>query len=395
MKIATLLTRSLHFACLQAALGGLLAAGVAWSALGAARPGFGPRLPRFATAPSEVRSLHAEPLVVSDEQLSAVLQKLRPRLNTPQPKINYVDHALRFWGLNDSPADDGCFSGEELRKLLTDDSRFTAAWGPKTRPLLRVRDGGVAIRTQQGNATASHVDHTLATLAEVGTPLDFPLVSRQGESNVGELLRQAVRTLDVNQPEYEWTVLAVALYAVDGKPWVAADGDRVDFDRLARRLMRQQYVQGVCFGNHRLYTLAALLQLNEQKPLLSSETRAEIVRHLTEATQRLVRSQAPAGHWDGGWSNPDAPARERAKESDLDDTARRLLATGHALEWWAIAPSEVQPPRETVVRAGQWLVAQVDRLDDEAIMKNYTFLTHVGRALCLWRGRTTGGASEL
>ncbi|HND52278.1 MAG TPA: hypothetical protein PLV92_07770, partial [Pirellulaceae bacterium] len=145
MRFVAFLTRSMPFAGLQIALACLLAAGVAWSAVGAARSGAGQRMPRFASSPSSVRSLQAEPLVVSDEQLDAVVHKLRPRLKTPQPKVNYVDHALRFWGLTETAADDGCFSGEELRLLLTDDSRFVAAWGPRTRPLLRIRDGGVAV----------------------------------------------------------------------------------------------------------------------------------------------------------------------------------------------------------------------------------------------------------
>jgi hypothetical protein len=55
-----------------------------------------PRLPRFDTEPIHIGPLHDNPLLVTDDQLTAVLKKLEPRLRHSQPKINYVDHALRF-----------------------------------------------------------------------------------------------------------------------------------------------------------------------------------------------------------------------------------------------------------------------------------------------------------
>lgn len=63
-----------------------------------------------------------------------------------------------------------------------------------------------------------------------------------------------------------------------------------------------------------------------------------------------------------------------------------MVATGHALEWWALAPEEILPPREVIQRAGQWLAKNVMALNDDEIVDKYTFLSHVGRALALWRG---------
>jgi hypothetical protein len=63
-----------------------------------------------------------------------------------------------------------------------------------------------------------------------------------------------------------------------------------------------------------------------------------------------------------------------------------LLVTGHALEWWSLAPSELLPPRETLVKAGQWTVNAILELDDETILKRYGPLSHAGRALAMWRG---------
>ena len=59
-----------------------------------------------------------------------------------------------------------------------------------------------------------------------------------------------------------------------------------------------------------------------------------------------------------------------------------------------MAPEELHPPRETLIRAGQWLVKQVENMDLATVDKNYTFLTHVGRSLALWRGQFAAEAQK-
>ena len=344
------------------------------------------REPTLANVPSSVEPRYDIPEVVSDEQLATVLFKLRPRFRHGQPKINHVDHALRCWGADVSFADPQFVSGDEMRRLLTDHDAFKAAWGDKTRGLLIAKEQGVAYRTQQGDASASHVDHTLGTLAECGTTLDFPIRLAGRSATLRDVLHQALTSFDINQAEYEWTTLAVALYATDGRPWYTPEGDRLDFNRLAQRIMRQAFGQGVCYGNHRLYSLTLLLRLDDEKQLLTVATRQNLLAHLTEATRRLNENQHAEGYWDRNWHD----LKVSTNDEDLalgGPLSRRILSTGHALEWWAMAPTELHPPRETLVRAGQWLVHEIERMPMKSVADNYTFLSHAGRALALWRGR--------
>ena len=343
--------------------------------------------PALVATPRVVLPRHDLPQVVSDTQLGLVLRKLRPQFRRANPQINHVDHALRCWGVEVMFADEKFLSGDEMRRLLTDQNAFAAAWGDKTRPLLIAKDNGIAVRTQQGQASASHVDHTLATLAECGTPLDFPIHAAGANATLRDLLHRAIDTFDINQHEYEWTALALALYANDGRPWLTATGERVDFDRLARRIMRQRYGQGVCYGNHRLYSLTILLRVDDEQDILSDVARRDVMDHLREATRILVGNQHADGYWDKNWHNLKADA----KDEDMalgGPLPRRILATGHALEWWAMAPEELHPPQDTLVRAGQWLVREIETMSDKSIADNYTFLSHAGRALSLWRGET-------
>ena len=62
------------------------------------------------------------------------------------------------------------------------------------------------------------------------------------------------------------------------------------------------------------------------------------------------------------------------------------MVTGHHLEWLALAPEEVQPPRETVIRAAQWLTRSLREMDEKDLLEAYGPYTHAARALCLWRG---------
>ncbi len=339
------------------------------------------RIPSFHSTPRVIPSHANLPLAISDQQLARVLYKLRPRLNHAQPKINYVDHALRMWGDTITFHESDCLDGPEMRQLLVSHDDFTKRWGAKERPLLIQDKYGPRWRTQQGKATISHVDHTLATLAEIGISLDDPVVTANGPSSMRELLESAVKRFQLNQAECEWTVLACALYAKNLDGWVTSEGQALDLDLIALRLIREKPNEGVCYGNHRLFTLAMLLRIDEQTGWFTPRGRAAVTHHLRAMTARLVHSQSPEGYWDSNW-----PDLTEAPDARQEPTARRLLATGHALEWWAMAPATLQPPRETIVRAAQWLVREIDQLEEKDVVANYTFLTHVGRALALWRG---------
>lgn len=342
-------------------------------------------LPPLRSEPLTVSPTYDYSWVVSDQQLQDVLYQLRPRLAGPRPKINHVDHALRFWGVEATFHDPQCLSGEQLRTLLTDHRAYAEVWGEDEPPLLRFTEDGVRIRTREGRATASHVDHTVAGLAEVGTPLDHLIVTPTRRATMGDLVRYTLRDFQLNQAEYEWSALTFALYLPPNRSFVTEDGQQVDFDTLADRLMRQRYREGVCAGNHRLHTLTMLLRIDEQHDILSDLTHADVMGHLREASQRLVANQHPDGYWNRRWSGQLAL---NGAPTDDDSLTARILATGHALEWLALAPQELHPPRENLVRAGQWLSRTIIELDESTVTELYTYLTHAGRALALWRGKT-------
>ncbi|MFP6666188.1 MAG: hypothetical protein VB876_02690 [Pirellulales bacterium] len=339
-------------------------------------------LPPMRNVPLEIRPLYDRPRVVTNEQLTAVLHKLRPRLRGENPKINHVDHALRFWGLAATFDDPECLSGMEMRELLTNYKRFSDAWGKDERALITATENGLSVRTQEGFATASHVDHTLAGLAETGTPLEYRLVTPQGPLTVRALLESSLRKFSLNQIEYEWSTLAYALYLPPTKRWYSKEGQEITFDRLADRIMRQRLNMGVCMGNHRLHALVVLLRVDDTHDILSANARERVIAHLQDVTTRFVRSQHPDGYWIRSW-----PDGQKAEDDEEGNTLpNRILGTGHVLEWWALAPEELLPPRETIVRAGQWLTQTIVQMDDASIKDSYTYLSHAGRALALWRG---------
>jgi hypothetical protein len=362
----------------------VLAVWLAWSGQRALAPR---ELPALRDAPQAIGAYYDCDFVVSDEQLQRVMAKLRPRNEGPDTKINHVDHALRFWTLRARFDEPGFLSGDEMRRLLTDDRRFHELFGPSQKSLLMPTTKGIRVRTKEGNLSSSHVDHTLASLAEVGTSLAFPVETPAGHSTFRAIVEQGLRDFSLNQVEYEWSSLTFALYLDAAAAWTTAEGQRLSFDVVARRIMRERLPRGVCFGNHRLYTLAALLRIDEQQPIFSPEVRAACLSWLKRATAMLVWNQHAEGYWGDDWARFEGEPTETV-DSSGDVATDRILATGHALEWWAIVPEECHPPRGILIRAGQWLVRTIDQLTPQQTQDRFTYLSHAGRALALWRGKT-------
>lgn len=358
--------------------------GAAWAAWRVERHYAERALPVPLNEPLKVAPLYDEPGVVSDEQLVRVLTRLRPRLRGPQPKINLVDHSLRFWGIEAVFADPKCLSGVEMLDLLLDHRQYSQAWGDKALPLLIDNPDGISIRTQEGEATASHVDHTLASLSEVGITLDYPVITPGGETELRRALEWSLRQFSLNQVEYEWSALAYVLYMPDAKRWFSTEGQVITFDLMAERIMRQKPNMGVCFGNHRNHALVMLLRVDDEHDTLSEAGRQRIIEYLKGITALFVANQHEDGYWDQNWPGSEG---ENLAGTGAVPMADRMLATGHVLEWWALAPQEVHPPKEVLFRAGQWLSGAIEGLSEKELEASYVFLTHAGRALALWRGR--------
>ncbi len=396
-KSPTTSRRIAPFVIAQLCLVGVAAAGITWRNWQLDQRA---QLPPLRETPREIAPLFDEPQMVTDEQLASVLRKLRPRFFGVDTVIGHVDHNLRFWGAEAEFDDPQFVWGQQMRQLLLDHRAFVALYGPQTaqaKPLLLEIDDqpGLRIREFDGQLSSSHDDHTMACLAEVGTPLSYPVITPVRQTTFRDLVEQSLRDFSLNQPEYEWSTVTYALFIEGVNRWVTSDGQEVSFDMLADRIMRQQMPQGVCMGNHRLHALVVLLRADDgwdgPQPMLSQKKRADIVQYLQEQTKKLVDHQHADGFWNEDWPTA-TPASREPTETVGDRLGDRIIATGHALEWWALVPArdkqEILPPdREVLVRAAQWLVRTIDELDEQQVAKNNSFLSHAGRALALWRGK--------
>ncbi len=343
-------------------------------------------LPALRNEPLPIRPRFDNPLIVSDEQLKQTLKRLTPRFRGKKSPISTIDHALRFWGFRAKFSDPEALSGKEMHRLLVDHERFVEVYGKDAKPLLLDEGAGVRYRTQEGSLSSSHFDHTLACLAEVGTPLDYNIRTPTRVTTVRAAVEQSLRDFSLNQFEYEWNAIVYALYMKPPGHWTTREGQEMTFDRLADRIMRERLPHGVCRGNHRMHALVVILRADEIEPILTEAGRRRVLDYLKDVTALLVSTQRTDGSWEPDWQEPPAknPNSDGKKVSDV---ATRLLVTGHALEWWALAPAEVLPPRETLVRAGQWTVKAVETLDSETLLRQFGPLSHAGRALALWRAK--------
>lgn len=336
------------------------------------------------TEPLRIAPLYDDQELVSDEDLAACLRQIQPKFPRQKLKPNFVEHALRAWGVDATFRDPKVMSGRDMVDFLVNNGKYLESWGTSVSPLLQDEDTGVSIRWGRTEGASVHHDHLLACLSEAGVTLDEPVyLPTHKEKNLGDVLQQALRDFRVDERETEWSVLAYGLWLPPTHRWRNNEGREITFDLLGDRLIRGALPIGVCHGTHRLYSLMALVRLDEQfdHQIIKTETRDRIMTHLKNVKQLILASQFPDGHWASNWSE----GADSVKTPVNDELFRKVIATGHQLEWQAIAPPELLLPKEHLHRAARWLVATTKSQTPAEIQDKYTFFSHVGNALALWR----------
>ncbi len=332
--------------------------------------------------PLRIAPLYDRPEMVSDEELAAVLGKIVPRFSHVETKPNYVEHALRAWSIDATFTEKDAISGAEMMDYLTNHGSFIQAWSKRQVSLLEDRPAGVGVKWGRELGASVHHDHMLACLTEAGVPLSQPVITPQMRTaTFRDVLVEAIRDFELDERETEWTALGFGLWLPPNKTWLGAEGREYSFDLLAKRLLRGELEKGVCSGTHRVYSLMVLLRLNDEYDILSDDVAKLIYRHLEHVRDLITQSQFEDGHWPSNWKDGRA-AVENPKADALKD---QVIATGHHLEWLAIAPEELHPPRELIDKAARWCIDNTVNKTDEEILGMYTFYSHVGNALATWR----------
>ena len=373
-----------QLACL-AALGVVVSGVAASSAVTAPVVGkyVPPVVPIPRTEPVRLAPLYNEPTLVSDDELGKVLAQVRPRFEQTKLRPNFVEHALRAWGVDAEFGDKRVMSGRAMKDFLVDHGKWLAAWGADTVPLLNDADLGVNIRWGLEEGGSVHHDHWLACLTEAGVKLDEPVFTPSHKVHtIADVIEQSLRDFRVDERETEWSAMAFGLWIVPEKSWRTVDGRVVNFDMLARRLIRGHKRFGVRNGTHRLYSMMLLYRLDDEFNILSKEVRTEIHDHLMGVRENLIASQFEDGHWPTNWMDGKA-----AVEKPVDDPLyRKVIATGHHIEWMGIAPREFHVPRPQLEKAFRFIIDTTISRPTEEVLGHYTFYSHVVAALSNWRG---------
>lgn len=334
------------------------------------------------TTPLRIEPLYDRPDLVSDEDLAAVLDQVQPRFEKERLSPNHVEHALRTWGVGATFQNPAVMSGAEMTAYLTDHARFSQAWSEETAPLVQERPNGIAINWGRIAGASVHHDHWLASLTEAGAHLETPVYGpSRYESSLYDVVQESLRDFRLDERETEWTAMSFGLWIPPTRSWKGGDGRYMSFDLIARRLMRGQKELGVCSGTHRVYSLMLLVRLDDEFHILSDSARNEVWTYLESVRDAITHSQFEDGHWPTNWW-----AGAAALEDPRDDPLYKVvITTGHHLEWLAIAPRELHPPEENIRKGMEWIIATTKSQTLKEIRSRYTFFSHVGAALALWR----------
>lgn len=299
-------------------------------------------------------------------------------------KIHGLVHALRLYG-KDAPQGPTDMDGLAMLRVLTDHGAFER-FTKGTRPLYLRSPYGINVRVGDALDAAPHVDKILAVFGETGITVETAIqLEDGGEATVADLLRDAVARFQIDQGELEWTSVALASYLPRQQCWVNRFGEKFAFDDVVEALTRRDFGDGSCYGAHALYALAYILRHDAEQTILSPQSCSAARSYLRAASARLEHNQYKTGHWGPDWPNLTGEMRNEILPPGLK-LKNFLRATGHHLEWIAIAPLDCRPKQKCILRAARVTAFDILLADRAELIDSYAPATHAARALLLLTG---------
>ena len=353
--------------------------------------------------PGDVRENPVDVLSPGDLSALVPVTTVRTLLTQLAPcwfsvKTSRVLHAFRLWGAQATfPADifdyrapGRLLDGSELKAYLLD-HHFFARLLPGEPAILSKTPYGVMARTFQTPRQAhftgplGHSDDLLTACAEMkllaSTEIWVATAADPIRAQLKDMINESMARFSIHQ-ELPWTVEGLARYLAPRKGWQNRFGERYTFDETVMAMVNAPVGEGPCLGTHTVYALACILRIAETEPIVSGKVIDRIARYLRNVSAMVCAARLPEGHWGPRWS-------PTISSSQTSEQLQSLTATGHHLEWIALAPPELRPARADISKAIDGVLQiwqQPGWFTNVAYSDCYLDLTHLARALCLLLG---------
>jgi len=331
------------------------------------------------TEPFEFALSVETPIILGEDDRNAVtrlLEQLASPANWHPSRALHVMRPLRYHRsealssrvptILSAFLDDG-----RAREQFGDSVAVSTRWGLRypTRQVGRVAQSSV------GNE--SHRDQTLAALAELGLAPRTRILAADGTYSLEDVLKDSLAGFHLDQKELAWTVAAFAAL-LQSRAWTNRFGERCDFDRVTKELLRRGYEEGSCGGTHGLQTLTLVLLRDQRFPVLSQPVRDLLTAELRRCAEMIEQTQSADGSWSENWSHP-------AKGNSTKDGSR-LVVTSHLTEWILLLPPGARPANRCLEAAVAWLLRRVRDDKKWDIETDFCPLSHAALVLLVVEG---------
>lgn len=159
--------------------------------------------------------------------------------------------------------------------------------------------------------------------------------------------------------ELSWSIIVVGQYlGLDKGDWTNNYGENLSFEKMMRYELDASVEKAACGGTHRLFGLAWVYQLHLQKDGATNGIWQEIADKIGKYRDLAKNYQNP----DGTFSTEYFLGPGNSADKQL-----QIAATGHTLEWLALALPEEELREEWMRRAASALSLQILELQGSSI----------------------------
>lgn len=307
------------------------------------------------------------------DRLAAALSKI---VQHDFLRWSQLTHGLRLWGADADGLALGKWNGSRMLDIVCSAERAQEVFGFSPHILNRngLHFGHLIVEDKLKGE--KHLDETLSVFGEIGVHSDRKIVVWDQTTDVSSAVRAAATNLTLDQ-NLDFAPLAYALYLPPQSTWTNKFGEVITFDDVCLSVCEQPMGSGCCFGTHAIYSLACVLAANEQHKILSDTATQAVRSKLTEAVNALRESQQEDGCWHPEWF---AAKRELGHA----DYGEMISATGHSLEWLAVAPQDIIDDPEMISRGCDGLLNLFLEAPSASLRDEYNYYTHAASALRMW-----------